>query len=227
MDRRLKMITIAISLVYLASIGRYVHHEMADFKYGVKLGVKAALKMVETGEKSTLSTTGAFFLSMKPENGSRTFPTTMLNQLDRKLMKAEIETMVVELTDVKDRLPKGTIAADVCSILLSFFALFVLALIPVQTFRVVYSITKDKIFDSKNIGKLRSIGYALLAFYLANFVVNYLHYRVATYVVHVDGYKLQIDWGNNTLLLLGFVVLMFAEVLKVSVKLKEEHDLTV
>ena len=227
MDRRLKIITIAISIVYVASIGRYIHHEVADFVYGAQLGAKAALKMTETGEIPTLSTIGVFFLSLKPENGFRTFPSTMPNQLDGKSMKTEIEQMIVELTDVKDRLPRGTVAADICSIFLSFFALFVLALVPVQTFRVVRSITKDKIFDPTNIRKLRSIGYALLAFYIATFVVNFFHYRIATHVVHVDGYSLQMDWGNITLVLLAFVVLMFAEVLKVSVQLKEEQELTV
>jgi len=227
MDRRLKIITIAISIVYVASIGRYIYHEMADFVYGAQLGAKAAFKMTETGEMPTLSTIGTFFLSLKPENGLRTFPSTMHNRLNGKLMKTEIEQMVVELTDVKDRLPRGTVVADICSIFLSLIALFVLALIPVQTFRVVRSITKDKIFDPTNIHKLRSIGYAMLAFYIATFVVNFFHYRIATHVVHVDGYSLQMDWGNITLVLLAFVVLMFAEVLKVSVQLKEEQDLTV
>jgi len=227
MDRRFKIITIAISIVYVVSICKFIQHEVADFVYGAKLGFNAGLKMVETGEMPTLSTVGVFFLSLKPENGLRTFPSSMLNQLDRLPMKAEIENMVVELTDVKNQLPGGTIAADICSIFLSFFALYILALIPVQTFRVVRSITKDKIFDPANIRKLRSIGYALLAFYAATFLVNFFHYRIAAHVVHIDGYSLQMEWGNLTLVLLGFVVLMFAEVLKVSVQLKEEQDLTV
>ena len=227
MDRRLKIITIALSIVYVASIGREIYRDINDFMYGVRQGFNEAINSFETGKTPTLSATGTFFLSLKPENGLRTFPTMMLNQLDRKPMKAEIGTMVVELTDVKDRLPKGTIAADTCSVFLSFFTLFVMALIPVQSFRVVRSITKDKIFDPANIRKLRSIGYALLAFYVATFVVNFLHFRIAAHVLHVNGYSLQMDWGNITIVLLGFVVLMFAEVLKVSVQLKEEQDLTV
>jgi len=227
MDRRFKIITIAISIVYMANIVGYIHHEMADVIYGAKLGSKAGLEIAETGEIHSLSTVGAFFLSLKPENGLRTFPSTMLNQSDRTPMKAEIEKMVVELSDLKGRLPKGTIAADICTVLLSFFAIFVMALIPVQTFRVVRSITKNKIFDSANIGKLRSIGYALLALYTATFIVNFFHYRIATHVIHVEGYSLRMDMGNITLVMLGFVVLMFAEVLKISVHLKEEQDLTV
>ena len=223
MDRRLKIITIAISVIYLVIICGYIHREMADFVYGFKMGLNA----VETGKTPSLSATGTFFLSLKPENGLRTFPTMMHNQFDRKPMKTEIETMVVEVGDVSERLPAGTLAADIFSILLSFLAMFILAYIPVQTFRIVSSITKNKIFDPTNIRKMRNIGYALLAFYTANFTVNFLHCRIAKSVVSVEGYGLRMDWGNVTLVLLGLVALMFAEVLKVSVQLKEEQDLTV
>ena len=227
MDRRLKIITIAISALYVASIGGYIHHEMADFMYGFKVGFKEGLKSVETGKMATLSTVGTFFLSLKPENGLRTFPTTIRNQVDRKPMKAEFEKMVVEVSDVKSMLPRGTLAADICSILLSLFALVVMVLLPVQTFRVVRSVTRDKIFDPTNIRKLRIIGYALLSFYIVTLTVNFLHYRIAAHVIEVDGYVLQMEWGNATLVMLGLVVLMFAEVLKVSVLMKQEQDLTV
>ena len=142
-------------------------------------------------------------------------------------MKAEIGTMVVKMIDAKGILPKGAFVADICSYFLAFFALFVMIMIPVQTFRVLRSVTMNKIFDPANIRKLRFIGYALLAYYAAELFFNLIHYRIAASVIHVDGYSLHVDWGNITLVLLGFVVLMFAEVLKISVQLKEEQDLTV
>ena len=227
MDRRLKIMTIALCAIYLAIIGGYIHREMADFVYGFKIGFKMGLESVETGKMPSLSSAGTFFLSLKPENGLRTFPSKFRNQVDRMPMKAEIEKMVVEVSDVTGRLPKGTLVADICMYFLSFFTIFVMIIIPIQSFRILRSITKDKIFDPANIRKLRFIGYALLAFYIANLVNYFLHYRTAASVVEMDGYKLQMEWGNTSLILLGFVVLMFAEVLKVSVQMKEEQDLTV
>ena len=227
MNRRLKNITIAASVVYLIIIGSFIKREIVDFVYGFKQGVEMGFKYATTGEMPSLSSTGTFFLSLKPEKGLRTFPTTMLNFSDGKPMKTEIGKMVVEASDIRDRLPKGVFAADICMVLFSFFVLFVLVLIPFHTFRVIRSITKDKIFDPSNIRKMRVIGYALLSLYIADFIVNFLHFKIATYVVDVEGYGLQMDWGNIILVLLGFVVLMFAELLKVSVQLKEEQDLTV
>ena len=218
---------IAISVIYLIIIGGYAHRLVAAFAYGVKIGMKAGLESVESGKMPTMTNAGTFFLSLKPENGFHTFPTTFQNQMDRQPMKVEIERMSVELSELSQQRPQGTFFADICTIFLYFFVLFVMIFIPVQTFRILRSITRDKIFDPSNIRKLRSIGYALLAYYITGFVVTFIHYRIAASVVGVDGYKLQVDWGNITLVMLGFVVLMFAEMLKVSVAMKEEQDLTV
>jgi len=226
MDRRLKIITIAFSMVYVLCISAEIYRGLAAFASGFKFGLEEGLNYRETGEMPSLSTAG-FYLSMKPENGFRSFPTIFRNQLDNKLMKAEIEKMAVLLSDVRDKLPKGAFAAEIFSYLLALFALFVMVMIPVQTFRVVRSVTMNKIFDPANIHKLRIIGYALLAYYAINLIFSIIHYMIAVSVIHVDGYSLQVDIGNIILVLLGFVVLMFAEVLKVSVQLKEEQALTV
>ena len=226
MDRRFKIITIALCVAYVAIIGGHLHRIIADFAYGVRIGFQEGRKSAENGS-AVLSTAGTFFISLKPENGFHTFPTTLRNQLDRKPMKVEIEKMIVELSNAKEKLPPEWLIADSYITYISFVVLFVMIFIPVQTFRILRSITRDKIFDTSNISKLRSIGYALLAYYITGLVVTFIHYRLAAIVVEVEGYKLQIDWGNTTLVILGFVVLMFAEMLKLSVAMKEEQDLTV
>lgn len=227
MDRRLKIISITFVMVYMVIIGSVIYNAMADFWLGFKTGFEDGLSYQETSKANTLSASGYFYLSIKPATGLRSFPDTMFNQLDGKPMRAEIETMVVELNNAKELLPKGTVIIDIIMCFVVFFAMFIMLFVPVQTFRIVHSITKDKIFNADNIQKMRFIGYALLAFFVANFMLNYLHYRIATHVVQVEGYVLRMSWENATLVLLGLVVLMFAEVLKVSVRMKEEQDLTV
>jgi hypothetical protein len=227
MDRRLKIITIAISLVYLVIIGGIIQSGMADFVSGFKQGFNDGMNRDKKEGISTLSGSGTFFLSLKPENGKRTFPTVITNQLDRKPMKAELESVVVDTGKLKVKLPRGTIAADICTYNLCLLVVFLMVLIPVQTFRVIRSITRNKIFDLSNISKLRNIGYSLLAFYAASIIVNFLHYRIALHVVQVEGYSLKMDWDDASLVLLGLLVLLFAEVLKISVQLKEEQELTV
>ena len=218
MDRRLKIITIVISIVYVAGIGMRTYNTMPGFADGYNESKIQA----EKGIMNVMSTNGKFILFLKPENGHFSFPTMMLNELDGTPMKAAINTMIVEITN-----PKETIVADICTVFLVFLGMFVMVMIPIQLFRVVRSITKNKIFDPTNIHKLRFIGYELLAFYAAKLIFNLIHYRISANVIRVEGYSLQVNWGNSSFVLLGLVVLIFAEVLKVSVQMKEEQDLTV
>ena len=227
MDKRLKIISITFGVVYVVIIGGVIYNEMADFWLGFKRGFESAQIDKETKTITSVSTIGYFYLTLTPTDGSRSFPDIMLNQLDGMPMKVEIENMVVGLSNAKELLPKGTVAIDVIMYVLAFFALFLMLFIPIQTFRIVRSITKDKIFNADNIRKLRFIGYALLTYFVADVIFNFLHHWIAARVIQVEGYVLRMSWENATLVLLGLVVLMFAEVLKVSVRMKEEQDLTV
>jgi len=227
MDKRLKIISITFGVVYVIIIGGVIYNAMADFWLGFKSGFESVQIDKEAKTVTSLSSAGYFFLKLKPATGLRTFPDVINNQLDGMSMKAEIETMVVSLNNAKELLPKGAVIMDVISYIMVFFGLFIMLFVPVQTFRIIHSITKDKIFNTSNILKLRIIGYALLAYYVVDMVIGYLHYWVASHVIQVEGYELRMNWENATLVLLGLVVLMFAEVLKVSVRMKEEQDLTV
>jgi hypothetical protein len=170
---------------------------------------------------------GYFFLSLKPDNGFHSFPTTFQNHLDKKPMKVEIERMSVELLDAGKQLSREMQITNIFYFSLILFVIVAMIFFPILTFRIIRSITVNKIFDPSNIRKLRVIGYALLAYYFAGLIFSFLHYRMAASVVQVDGYSLQIDWGNSPLVVLGLVVLMFAELLQISVQLKEEQALTV
>jgi len=227
MDKRLKIISITFGVVYVIIIGGVIYNAMADFWFGFKRGFESVQIDKETKTIHSISSLGYFYLKLTPTEGSRSFPDVMLNQLDGMPMKVEIENMVVGLSNAKELLPKGTVPIDIIMFTMAFFALFLMLFVPVQTFRIVYSITKDKIFNADNIRKLRFIGYALLTFFTADVIFNFLHYWIAARVIQVEGYVLRMSWDNATLVLLGLVVLMFAEVLKVSVRMKEEQDLTV
>ncbi|MDR0438534.1 MAG: DUF2975 domain-containing protein [Bacteroidales bacterium] len=224
MNKRLKIITIAVSVIYAVIFIGNTYREMIGFRQGFKLGWNEGREYA-INEKLGLPITKTFFVSLKPEDGPYTFPTTTLNQVP---VKAEIKKMSIQATYMKEEVPKGLRIAEGWAIFLVFpVLLYIIVMIPIQVFRIVHSVTKNKVFDPWNINRLRKIGNALLIFYVVCLAWDYFSYRIATHVVHVEGYSLQIDWGNITLILLGLVMLMFAEVLKVSVKLKEEQDLTV
>ena len=220
MNRTLKIIAIILCMVYVASIGEYIYRGIPDFKHGWNEGYNSARDGIK-------SPTRTFYLSVKPETGERTFPTVLYNQSDGMPMKAEFEKVVVELDVEKEKMPDRTIAAKICFFFLGLFFIIATIMIPFNTFFLIESITTKTVFDPKNIRRLRRIGYALLIFYATNIIYNYLYYRQKIQFIQVEGYSLTMDWGNTILVIFGLAVLLFSEVLKISVRLKEEQELTV
>jgi len=224
MNKRLKIITIAVGIVYTVIVFGQIYREMNGFAEAFKLGYNEG-RNEAMNDASGLPRKKTLFLSLKPEDGPYAFPTTALNQLP---VKAGIEKMRIQVTYMKEEVPKGVrVVHNWAMVLLIPILVYVIIMVPIQVFRIVRSITKNKIFDPWNTKRLRKIGNALLLLYVVILVLHYVEYKIATHVVHVVGYSVQMDWGNYTLVLLGVVVLLFAEVLKISVQLKEEQDLTV
>lgn len=231
MDKRLKIITIITGLVFAISvIAGFYHDFIPGFRVGFNEGWETEDNRIEA-RSSGLSpiVVRTFHLSLEPEGGSGTFPTRTLattkhNQLP---LKAEISGMRVRVTYIEEDVPRRAVVISNLAFWLILPILYIFVLIPVQVFRIVRSITKSKVFEFKNIKRLRHIGYALLSFYVVDLVFIFSSFRLVSHIVQVEGYSLQMGLGNITIIFLGFVILMFAEVLKISTQLKEEQDLTV
>jgi len=225
-DKRLKIITIIIGVVFAVSFIDSSYRELIPgFKFGFSDGYKSG-----RNQEREVSVTRTFFLSLKPEGRYYNFPTTTVvtTTLHQLPANAEIERMRVRVSYTREQIPISIrIAENFYGFFFVFITLFAAIQIPVQTFRIVRSITKNKVFEPVNVKRLRKIGYATLLLYIIFFLAGYFDYKIASYVVQVEGYLLQMGRGNVNLALLGLVILMFAEVLKVSVRLKEEQDLTV
>ena len=225
MDKRLKIITIIIGVIFATNIITGFYHEVVpSFSAGFNEGYEYS-----RNERVGAPVTRTFYLSLKPEEGRYSFPTT-LPSTTRSLLAvgAEVERARVQVTYFREEVPKGIRIVEGFAMVLSFFAAFAIIFIPVQAFRIVRSITRSKVFEVVNVKRLRYIGYAILLISGMGLVMYYLNYRIASHVVQIEGYLLQWAWWREmSLFLLGLVVLAFAEVLKISVRLKEEQDLTV
>jgi len=217
MDKRLKIITIILGVIYAVILIKYT----VVFGQGFRVGFN------EGFERTRHETRGAHVhmtrtLNLSLNSEKNLYPSPVVAP-----MKANIQSMSVRISYNREDVPQGLLRAENLTILLVFVLLFVAIFVPVLVFRIVHSITKNKFFNPINIRRLRKVGYALLMLYIAYLVINFINYKIGLYIICLDTYSLQMDWGNVILALLGLVVLMFAEVLKISVRLKEEQDLTV
>ena len=74
---------------------------------------------------------------------------------------------------------------------------------------------------------MRCIGVLLLLYYLVSFLQNWVVYSMNIQVFEFRDYVIQFEQADLIWVLLGVVVLLFAEVLSRGSQLKEEQELTI
>ena len=74
---------------------------------------------------------------------------------------------------------------------------------------------------------MRYIGVLLMLYYLVSFLQNWVVYSMNIQVFEFRDYVIQFEQADLIWVLLGVVVLLFAEVLSRGSQLKEEQELTI
>ncbi|MDR0988052.1 MAG: DUF2975 domain-containing protein [Prevotellaceae bacterium] len=96
-----------------------------------------------------------------------------------------------------------------------------------QLIRLLISISKRNVFTRRNIYRIRIFTYTMAAFRLLNIFTEWLCYRQAVHqLAPPAGYELKSFFYSDDLLSL-VIIILFTELFAVSVKMKEEQDLTI
>ena len=251
MNRRLKIICTLLIFSYLVMIvhaimteivpsitakSQYKAENSQPFAYesGKELGQKLYGGSEAQSESSSVDQISKkrikelLYMFIQPVNGYYTLPTLVKNQKTGETITAEVRQLYVNVNWLVKDLPPWYNMIKITQLLLSILILFVMIYIPVQSFRVLRSIIKDEIFDIKNIRRIRRIGYSLLLCFIVAFGFGYATTLLAKEMISLENYKILFSIGDDSMFLLfGLVVLLFAEVLKISHMMKEEQDLTV
>jgi len=215
MNTRLKIICFLFGVAYLFTLITIVREEMPFFNAGYRAGRE------QQKEKKEF-----YYSKLKPVDPSNFYPTHLINQLTGESIPASILEVMAEIDTSSIKLPLWLTIPRIISTIIAVGIFGIMIYIPIQTFRVVRSIVKNVIFDSKNIKRIQRIGYALLCFYIGNLFVDFIQIQISQKLLSLDGYTTAFDFRQN-LLLFGLVILLFAEILKMALKMKEEQDLTV
>ena len=222
MNKRLTIICIAFAIAYIFIIGQNI---VSIYVPAFMSGFKGSNEPVQQGAFSP----SAFLLTnVQPKQGTFTTPTSITNLKTGKNIEAGVLQMVIKVRDAEP-LPMKLKIAFVIETILSFIGVGFIIYIPVQSFKVVRSIVKNEIFDIYNIKRIRRIGYTLLVICAISIFSLYVMSAKANYLVELENYKFVADIGcpKMVMLILGLVVLAFAEILKMALRIKEENDLTV
>ncbi len=177
----------------------------------------------QDGKSHNLET---YYVDLKARECFSAFPDSLINLKSNNYVNIRHDCSQVRASlppDLKKKADKWGIAEIVFSLCIVLITIY----IPILFFRLMKSLMNDVVFDSKNIKRLRKIGYSLLSFYVIEVALNQIYYIKNSALFDFSGYVIQRESADMMMLLIGIVVLLFAEILSRGSAIKEDQDLTI
>ncbi|NLT03575.1 MAG: DUF2975 domain-containing protein [Bacteroidales bacterium] len=211
--------TMRLTTLAVLAIAAYVFMillSMGDLWEGFKLGLA-------DGQDRAHET---HFVYLKTKAGFTHYPDSLVNlktghKLPISYDQGQLRTPLTETVN------QGFTWLKLLEKLAAFAILFVMVYIPILFFKLMRALSRESVFDRRNIKYMRCIGCALLLFYVCGQTMSLIDYLTLKQQFQFAAYELEWDQADALVLLLGFVVLLFAEVLGRGSSIKEEQDLTI
>ncbi len=208
----------------------YVYLMCSIFSQDIEVYKIAAIQGWNSADKenSTVPLGELFYFTLKPKTtkGLFYFPETIENQNLDIMMAYRPER-------IKIIYPEGTespLSAKIwkgLAFLLGAIQLLMWIMIPVIFFRLLKILKTGVFFDLRNVECLRKMGWATLIAYVSNLLGDFCLHRVYELLFAFKEYDIVWKQTEEILLVIGFVILIFAEVLNNGIELKKEQELTI
>lgn len=222
---RLGVLTVFAILIYIALILSSFFAGIDDFMLGFEEGMKKGTSIKED-KIQTQNLTTVYFLDLKAKPGFSTFPDSISNVKGNDKIAIRYDKAQARYEDFSENGANSTFY-NILQILLTLFTLVIVTMIPVLFIKLNVRLNKELVFDKRNIKNMRWIGILLMLYYLVSFLQNWVVYSMNIQVFEFRDYIIQFEQADLIWLLLGAVVLLFAEVLSRGSQLKEEQELTI
>jgi hypothetical protein len=212
-------------VIYASMLGYLLYQGVYDFYAGFKLGMEEAKSAKSDGKRSEI---GIYHFKVEPRMGRYTYPETIINNADGECVQAEVAEYKVKTTNMNNKLPAYIVVLGWVKSILAFVVLFALLYIPFLFFKTIASVVKNRVIDDKTISRIQRMGWIVTGYFIIDFFFYKIYEVVAVeHLFRLRHYQAAIDYTDCILLILGIVLLLLAEILKVSLKMKEEQDLTI
>jgi hypothetical protein len=209
---KLTTLSILASLAYCILILNSFTEGWDDFRLGYEEG--KALKLQ------------TYFVDLKAKESFSSFPDSITNLKTGENVKIRYDKTQVRAAVIPCS-GKSVNSYQIIEIFMSFVVIFIVIYIPVLFFKMMKTLRNEVVFDKKNITYMRKIGVLLLLYYVVSLITNYISYQKNVIIFDFADYKIQREPNDLIWLLLGLVVLLFAEILSKGSKIQEEQDLTI
>jgi hypothetical protein len=216
--KKLMILSILATLTYCLVVSSSFIEGWDDLKLGFREGFESRHK---GSEKKAV-----YFVSLKAKQGYYSFPDSITNLETNEKISIRYENSKVK-ADFYPARGKSVFVYELIETMISFLLFFIVIYIPLLFFKLMNSLYHEVVFDNKNIKLLRKMGILLVAYYVFSFAFNHLYYLTNTTMFTFKNYAIQRESTDTIWILLGIVVLLFAEILSKGSKIQEEQDLTI
>jgi len=217
--KRIKILCIILLIVFFGSL---YQGAVMPFIEGVKYGMTIA-KYEQDSQKKTDD-----FLMMDVVSKQSDYM-----EMSEKNLKTG-ETVLIRPTNVSvlvHSLPEKPMWWIVLQGVYAVFTLIVLALgvwIPFLVVKILRSLQHSEVFDRTNLKRINRIGIIILAMGIIGSIIQFINIYSAQYMVNLSNYDFSyakvIDFNA---IIMGVIILIMNEVLRIAIEIKEEQDLTI
>ncbi len=220
MNNRLKILCILLAAIYIYLIGYNIGAQIYTMVNGQEIAVPAKTNPTNKYHFRAV-------VNIKSKNIQDTSLKPIINKVTNEPVDMQIGKAKAVFNIYESSFPTWIWIAVVIQVVALLSVMFTVVYIPVLTFKIIKSVIRDLIFDAKNIKRIRRIGYATLYIFLGLNYYFWIDQLIAERYVSLSEYNIVSPDRKSIFLLFGIVILIFAEVLNISQKMKEEQDLTV
>ena len=217
--KRIKTLCIVLLIIFFGSL---YQGAVMPFIEGVKYGMTIAKY-----EKDNQKKTDDFLMMDVVAKQSDYMETSEMN------LKTG-EAVLIRPTNVSvlvHSLPEKPMWWIVLQGVYAVFTLIVLALgvwIPFLVVKILRSLQHSEVFDRTNLKRINRIGIIILAMGIIGSIIQAINVYSAQYMVNLSNYDFSytkvIDFNA---IIMGVVILIMNEVLRIAIEIKEEQDLTI
>lgn len=215
MNLKIKIYCILLTIVYIVIIVNSAYQGSADFMEGFKNG------------KDRNYTSEIYDLNLEPKDGKYTFQEQIKNEKDNQYVSAEVRSYLIKTNTSYSSIPSGLKIIKLVCIVSIVFLVLGLLFSPILFFSIIYSITKNRIITSSLVLRTRVLGWLLILFSIIDIIYTINNTMILSEIIKIENYEIVMGQPDYMMLVLGLVILILAEILKMSLKIKEEQDLTI
>jgi hypothetical protein len=217
--KRLPALVSFAVLIYLLLFLTFIKDNADDFLMGFTTGYQQS-----STKENTLP--DVYFLKVKPKSGVMSFPDSLVNLKTNERSSTRYFDMRATFSHEKPK-PSFVPLCETLKVFLSFLVFAIFIFIPVKFYQLMKTFKKEIVFDQLNIKRIRLIGKALILLFLIDELYNYLSFKVNSALFSFSNYQIVKERTDLIWLLLGIIILIFAEIISRGKALKEEQDLTI